>query len=176
MTTATTRRSERIPWDDRLATVHRQYPSTDQRDWSEALRDYDLMGALIRDILKVESAPKRRGQRPSLDIEAGEARLRQLWGDEWTTLPFAEAFRLLSGSLSRRAVGERVGVPRATVQRLLDGLEPTGQEMERIAAAFGKPPTYFREYRVGLVCGFLVEYFADAPEASVALAHRLSRR
>jgi transcriptional regulator with XRE-family HTH domain len=169
--------SERVPWDERLARVHRQWPSTAERDWDEALRDYELLGGVIRDMLKIEAAPVRRGQRPGLELAAGEARLRQLAGDDWTTLPFTDAFRLLGGTRTKQDLADHCGLTRHAVSRLLSGSsEPTGTEMEAIAAAFGKPATYFPEYRVALVCAFLVDYFATAPEASVALAHRLRRR
>lgn len=170
------RHSDRVPWDDRLAVIHRQYPSAAESDWSEALREYELLGRLLGDVMKAATAPKRRGSRSPLELEAGEAQLREIWGDNFTILPFNEAFRQMAGARTLAQLAVKTGIGRATVHRLLTGkLEPTGSEMEAIARAFGLRPIYFREYRAGMVLAVIAQHLTDAPEASVKLVRQLTR-
>lgn len=131
------------------------------------------MGRAIRETIRVDGTPTRRGARPLLDADDGMARFRQLFGEDYTTLDFAEAFRILAGARSLTALARRTGLSRSQVHRLLAGSAPTGREMEMVAQAFGKLPVYFVEYRIGLVCAAMAEHLARAPETSVGLVRQL---
>lgn len=170
-------------WEDRLEAVKAQFPSAADRYWADAVKDYDLMGGVLREVLRVGHTPKRRGQRPLLDQGEGMARLRQLWGDDYSTLAFPAAFAALAGSRSRSAlvalIRARTGVEmsRTQVHRMLSGaIAPSGRDMEIIAAAFAKPATYFHEYRLALVLAAVVAYLDEAPEATASLVARLGAR
>lgn len=160
-------------WDERLAEVQRLYPTTADATWLDALADVEIMGAILRDALRVGHSPKRRGSRPALDTEDGEARLRQLFGDDYTALPFAEALKALAGHRSVTFLSVKTGLSRSHVQRLLAGRTPTGAEMETVARAFSKPTVYFVEYRNGLLLWAVLRHLTRAPEASVGLVRRL---
>jgi hypothetical protein len=163
----------RVPWESRLADVEHAYPSTTEA-WAPALHDYEMMGRIIRDILRVGSAPKRRGQRPLPDADAGMIELRRLWGEDYSTLPFADTFRLLGGARSRTHMARKTGLARSRVHRLWSGeIVASGGEMEQIARAFDKTPGYFLEYRVGVVCAAIAEHLRRAPEASIGPARDL---
>lgn len=173
------RRAQRIDWDKTLERAHRQYPTSAEADWapSGALRDYEMLGRLVGELLRVESTPQnRRGQRPVL-TDDDKVRLRQLLGDDYTTLDFPEAFSSLAGTLSRTQVAERTGVPRTHAHRLLTGAAaPSADDMEAIAAAFGKAPTFFAEYRKGLIMSVIERHLQASPEASVGFVKQLQRR
>lgn len=160
-------------WDERLDTLHRRFPSTADPYWTEALQDYSIMGRLIRDTLRVGHTPKRRGSRPMLEIDEGMARLAQLFGDDYTTVPFNQALVHLAAGRSLTQVARRTGLSRSKVDRLMRGAAPSGREMAMVAAGFHKPSTYFMEYRVGLVCAAVAERLMAAPDASVGLVRAL---
>lgn len=160
-------------WDERLAEVQRLYPTTADGTWLEALGDVEIMGAILRDTLRVGHTPKRRGSRPALEAEDGEARLRQLFGEDYTVLPFASALKALAGNRSVSVLSTKTGLSRSHVQRLLAGRTPTGLEMETVARAFSKPAVYFVEYRHGLLLAAVLRHLSRAPEASVGLVRRL---
>lgn len=168
----------RPSWEERIRAVQREFPVTGERWWGEHLRDVELVGRVLGDLIRVGHTPKRRGQRPSLDAEEGEVRLRQLTGDDYSTLSFAEAFRLLRDgrrpppSLTRMHRG--TGLARPKLHRLLAGLNlPTAPEMEAVAAYFGKPPIYFAEYRRLLILAAVDDHLRRAPDASMAVVRQL---
>lgn len=173
--------SGRPTWEDRLAAVKGAYPSTADRYWVEAVQDYALMGGLIHELLRVGHTPKRRGSRPGLEQDAETmARLRELWGDDYSTLPFAETFTMLKGTRSRSQlvtlIRAKTGVyvSRTQIHRFLTGqAAPGGRDMEVIARAFNKKPTYFHEYRLGLVIASVVALLDASPEQTASLVQQL---
>ncbi len=160
-------------WDERLDEVQRLYPTTADDSWFDALGDVETMGAILRDALRVGHTPKRRGSRPALDVDDGEERLRQLFGEDYTTLPFDQAFKALAGNRSVSVLSAKTGLSRSHIQRLMAGRAPKGSEMETVARAFNKPPVYFVEYRNGLLLAAVLAHLSSAPEASVGLVRRL---
>lgn len=171
------RRAQRIDWDKTLERAHRQYPSSGDVDWTGALRDYEMLGRLVGELLRVESTPQaRRGQRPVLTSD-DKVRLRQLLGDDYTTLGFANAFASLAGNLSRTQLATKTGLARTQVHRLLsDTAVASADDMEAIAAAFGKAPTFFAEYRKGLIMSVIERHLEASPEASVGFVKQLQGR
>ncbi len=165
--------TEQIPWDQRLAEVAHTYPSC-RDSWVPALRDYELMGRMIRDLLRVSSSPGRRGQRPLPEVDAGMDELRRMWGDDYSTLPFPEAFSALTADRSLTPLVRKTGISRTKLQDLRRGkARPSGDDMEKIAAALKKTPAYFLEYRVGAVCAAIADHLRSAPEASIGAARSI---
>lgn len=177
----TTRRPQDRPrsWPDRLNQIRREYPSTtdDRAAVREALADYDLVGRVMRDILRIGWEAPKRGQRPPLEWTDGSARLRAMSAQRSgraTTKLFAEAFRELAAGATLDALGHALVMSRSQVHRLLrNEIPPTPEELVRIAEHFGKPPTYFHEYRIHLICVSLAEQLTTVPERSIDVAVRL---
>lgn len=68
-------------WPERIREAERRYPSL-LSSWRPALRaDMDCAVQLITDMLKADVGHERRGSRPGLDLDAGLARYRELFGD-----------------------------------------------------------------------------------------------
>lgn len=167
-------------WEAQRAAVYARYPSAAEEDWTAALADYDLMGRLIRDVLRVGHTPKQRGSRPELERDEALSRLNQLRGDDYTMLPFPEAFRALARwdpdtpTRSLTNIARRVDIPRSRTHRLLTGeSKPSHADLEQIAAAFGRRPTYFAEYRIALVVAAIEAHLEAAPEATVGIVRQL---
>lgn len=160
-------------WDQTVARVHVQYPNTASLDWREALKDYDLMGRVMRDVLRVGNTPQRRGHRPLPDFDAGMALFRQLRGEDFTVLPFTEAFAALAATRSGRGLAHKTGITRTQVQRLLTGVRPSLVELELIAEAFGKTPFFFQEYRNAHICALLAAELDRSPETSIGIVRGL---
>lgn len=170
------RRAQRIPWDTILEDVHRRYPSTADDAWADSLRDYEMLGNLVGGLLRVESKQQdRRGQRPVL-TDADRPRLRLLVGDDYSTLPFPQAFASIAGSLSRTQLARKTGLPRTHVHRLLSGeIMATATDMEAVAKAFHKPPTFFADYRRAVIVWVVDKHLEGAPESTVTLIKQLER-
>ena len=154
-------------------------PTIDDEQWAptvaSSLRSEDRLASILRDIIKVSEAPAQRGVRVMPPREVGEARLNDLRNGGCTTQPFAVAFRYLAGGRSRTALARRTGIARTHVHRLITGQYPPSMEdMERIAKAFDRRPTYFLEYRVGLISKQVSDYLTANPEASIPLAKQLA--
>lgn len=103
---------------------------------------------------------------------------------EFTSQPFAPAFRELTGVRTLNQISHRTGIaahgdankgfPRWRVYRLLNGeYAPTVDEMRVIARAFGKEPLYFREYRIHMIISAVVGLLDRDPERSAAIAREL---
>lgn len=166
----------KIPWEDRLALIHKEFPNSSQLDWARAFGDIDLLGRVLRDILKTDqSKPGRSGPRPALDRKQAESRLRQFLGADYTLLEFRDAFRVLADGRSHRHLATKIGLDRNLVQKLLAGKkDPDLPTIESIAQAFGKDPSYFLEYRVNYILGALGKQMYNAPEITVDLYKRIS--
>jgi transcriptional regulator with XRE-family HTH domain len=129
-------------------------------------------------------------------------RMRRLRGEDYTQLPFPEAFRALAAHRplcdacaqkhgyafaatagcdcgchtlrSYRHLAHRTGLGRSQLHRLMTGMiAPTSAEIEAIAAEFKKSPHYFQEYRVARLCALLAEELARNPERSVMIVRKL---
>lgn len=166
--------------DEGFASIHQRWPSTTwgYDEWYDALGDTALLLSIYSDILKIGwDVQTRRGERGPLDPILGAARHVTLQAGRAGTAslePFAVAFNKLRGARSLSHLAYRTGLSRSKTDRLLRGvMAPTPEEMEAVAAAFGKHPTYFLEYRVHLVTAALARQLLERPEMSVHAAARL---
>lgn len=169
----------KMTWADRKKLIEQEFPSTKSLDWKRAFdADIDLFGRIIRDILKIgDNQPGRPGPRPQLDEETAAQRFRELMGDDYTVLPFADAFRALAGDRSIRHVATKTGLDRNAVDRLMKGtIQPDAYQMEKVAAGFGRDPSYFLEYRMLFISAALLDKMASSPESTVGLYRKIQPR
>lgn len=168
--------TEKIPLQKRLDTVKSQFPRTESFDWRKAFdKDLDLFARIMRDVLKVDQAvPGRPGPRPGLDYERGVKSLRQMMGQDYSTLDFASTFEFLVGDRSLSHTAAKTGLSRSQVHRLLRGeVDPDIYEIEQVAEAFGKHPSFFAEYRAAFVVAALSERLMSAPESTIGFYRRI---
>lgn len=169
---------KRVNWKRRSKLIREVFPSVDNLDWDDALlQDFEVFGRVIRDIAKLDQAePGRSGPRPGVDRDATLQMFRQMNRDDYTMLPFAQAFRLLATHRhngepwSYRQIAKKTHLSVTKVHKMLNGQqEPTVEEVITVAEAFGKNPSFFVEYRVEFVLAALQAKLASAPEASVTM-------
>jgi transcriptional regulator with XRE-family HTH domain len=175
----------KLPWEERLALIRQFLPSSPlmgpesaetEAAWRRAFeRDVDLMGRILRDLLKADQAvPGRPGPRPALNPVKVGPQVDVLLGNDplerpYTLQPFREAFTLLVGDRSLTQVARRTGLSRSHVHRFLRGeMVPTREAMEQIAVGFGKEASYFVEYRIAIIVSAIVNGLVSFPEKSVA--------
>jgi transcriptional regulator with XRE-family HTH domain len=180
----------RLSWDERLKLIQQQFASAPlmgdesdetQKAWVKAFgRDPDLMGRILRDVLKADQAvPGRPGPRPALNAVKAEPVVDEWLGRDpllrpYTLMPFQEAFTMLAGDRSLTAVARKCGLPRSQVHRLLRGeIQPTKEMMVKIAEGFGKAPSYFIEFRIGMIASAMIRRLSDSPERSVKVWEQL---
>lgn len=166
---------EHVTWDVRVQAIKRRFPSIDRLDWEKAFRaDPTLLGRVINDILKVDAAePGKPGKRPAIDPKNAEQRLRVLMGEDYTTLPFYEAFALMVGNRSIRHIANKTGVNRNTIFFLKQGGDPSADAMEKIAKAYGKSPEFFVEYRLMYITAILHSRMISNPESTINLYRKV---
>lgn len=166
---------QKVPWDKRVEMIHKQFPSVARLDWMKVFReDPTVLGRLINDILKVDAAqPGKPGKRPAVVSGEGHNRLRQLAGDDFSSYPFTEAFKILCGERSIRAVAAKTGLDRNLVHRLMNGADPSVQTMEQIAKAFKKEPGYFAEYRLAYLFAVMFYKLEHIPETTVGFYRKV---
>lgn len=146
------------------------------RRWLKAIRMDDLVGRLMQEMIRVDHSPVRSGQRPVLDGAKGHARLRAVLGDDVTLQPFHVAFQALAGpDRSARGLAELCGLRKSRLQYLRNGERPpTVLEMEVIAAAFGKRPDYFHEYRRAQLLAAVKAEIDRNPERGAVIHQRIA--
>lgn len=167
----------KVKWDERVELIKKEFPSVVNLDWGKVFSaDPGVMGRLVNDILKVDLAdPGRPGKRPSIEEGAASNRLRQLQGDDYTVLPFCDAFRILAGERSSRGLANRLDTSHTVVNRLLRGLDsPSASIMEKAAKIFKKDPSYFVEYRLLYVIGIMYRKLETNPEATVGFYKKIN--
>ena len=164
---------------ERDKLIAQQFPSTRGLDWGTALsNDTDLFARIMRDIIKLDQRePGKSGPRPNtMDIEQGMETFRQLMGEDYSLLPFNQAFQILSGSMSLTVLARKVYISRSKVRRLLLAeIEPSMLDMRKIADGFRKSPSYFVEYRRQAVVEYIANALLKAPESTVAFYNKISK-
>ena len=168
---------KKLPWERRVSLIVEHFPTALALDWKLAFeRDPDMFAWIVQDILRVDGAtPGRSGPKPNVDVRKAAARLRRMIGDDYTALPFHEAFRVLAGERSMSHLARKTGISRSQVHRLYAGqCDPSASEMEAIAKAFDKPAGYFTEYRLNVMMGAILERLERNPEATVKYYRHLA--
>lgn len=158
---------EKFPWKrSDLITAH--FPNATKMDWHVAFQDPDLWGRFLKDI--------HGGSKDETPQRARE-RLRQLTGNDYSYDPFIVAFKTLAGSRSVRHLATKLNLSTQITWKLKKGIKaPDLPLMEHIAAAFGKHPSYFVEYRIAEILAALGDQMEMAPEMSVDLYRKLRKQ
>lgn len=166
---------KKMPWSERVELIYEHFPSVRHPDWNAVLRDIDIMGEFIRDILRLDQAePGKSGPRPAPEVKKGIRTIRQMAGDDFSISPFPEAFRILARGYSIRHLARKVSLSRMQVHRLLHAeVTPTPYEMRVIAEAFSKSPAYFLEFRSAYIMACLGAKLDSLPEASIGLYRKI---
>ena len=170
-------RPKKMPKADREALIAKEFPSTQDMDWEGALsRDSDLFARIMRDIIKLDQRePGKAGPRPNnLDYDKGLATFRQLMGQDYSNLPFREAFIYLCNGMSIRQIARKTHISTTEVVRLRKGERPaTEYDMRRIADGFDKHPSYFVEYRRAYIVDHLADALLKEPESTIAYYRKI---
>ena len=129
----------------------------------------EVVEDLLADLIKQAHAkPGRIGQRP-MPREA-DVNFAALTRGELNERPIHEVLPGLMGGSSETIVAERAFMSRSAFRRILKGeREPSLVELRDIAAAIGKSPAYFPEYRKAIVMEALSGFFDERPAAAVRL-------
>ena len=160
----------RLPWERRLALIREAFPRIENVNWvGDGFNDVIMMGQMIQDLLKADASDHHTdGPRPRVGMKEGLPRLRQLFGFDYSDMPFDQAFRYLAGDKSVRALEHKIGLSKAQISLLLRGLrEPSLVQIEMIAKAFGKEPGWFLDYRLGVIMAFVGNRLEQMPEMSI---------
>ncbi len=167
---------KRIPWADRVKVIKDQFPSVDNLKWDVALRnDPDLFGSILRDVLRHEHAESGKdGPKPEVPYREGIKTINKWKGEDYSYLPFTEAFRNLGHKMSITVLARKTSMSRVNVHRLLRGeKEPHVDEMLLIAQAFNKHPSYFAEWRSGYIIAYLAGCINNTPETNLDIYKKL---
>lgn len=166
---------------DRRKLIAEKFPSTQNLEWGEAFdQDPDLLGHLLRDILKLDMAvPGQAGRRPSLDEKEATPALDRMMGRNYCDRPysmlrFAQTLGLLADNRSLRSLENKTGISKTRLHLLLQGREqPDLNDMERVAKVFGKAPSFFFEYRAQTIVAAVAKALEGLPEETVRAYEQL---
>lgn len=171
-------RNKRVPWEERIELINKHFPATQDPDYNIILRDNDVFGRILRDILKVDQIePGRAGPRPNLDYERGMQSWKEMTGQDYCEMPFVKAFKMLTRDNSYLVVARKTRISRSRVHRLANGQEPpTIDDLRDIAGAYNKKPAYFAEYRAEFIMAAIATRLADEAEMTTAIYTKLVRQ
>jgi hypothetical protein len=174
-------REKKVPWAERMELIKKRFPWMNDSRWiAELLDDPHGLGMVLQDVLKVTAAtPGRDGPRATVTAKEGLPLLRQLWDDDYSYLPFHESFQALAAArrLSIRGIAAKTNINYGQINRYLKGTAlPTVEEMQVIAKAFKKDPSYFYEYRIAALEAAMAKQMDRIPELSVKLYRQLVKR
>lgn len=162
--------ASRKNWQKKIAEIQSTVPGTSQIDWGSLFKaDPKILGDLVNDIIKVEVSQKGRpGKRSAKSADLIERDLLKLTNEDFAFLAFPKAMEVAMGDKSVRDVAKSSYLSKSTVHRLLrgDGAPVTSEQIEAIAPAVGKDPSYFLEYRAMYVCSAIYEMLIASPESS----------
>ena len=173
---------KRVKWSDRLSLIQEHFPATAEPDIGGMLvKDDRILGAILRDVLHSIQTPEgKTGRKLTFDPERGREDLRTLTGENYTHLPFHQAFRELASDKNGRShslteISRKTAISRSRVHRLLNRVEPPSvEDLAVIARCYGKPPSYFGEYRSRYVAKHLAAHLEQNPEMSQAVYRKIA--
>lgn len=117
---------------------------------------------------------KRTGRRPKPSQVPIDEVIAAVFPEQYSAAPFTVALARLLEGRSQRSFAPLVPCNQATLSRLLAGqLKPDIRMMERIAAAAGVQPWFFREWRADYVALLVREVLTERPEMGVAAMRAL---
>lgn len=170
----------KMNWDETVTRIYKEVPETEAVDWERVFReDPKILGNIVNDIIKVSVSKRGRpGKRSASSEEDVTADLRKLTGSDFSELPFSAALRVAMGSKSLRQTAMLAGLDKMTVHRLLndEGKPATAVQMEMLAGALKKDPSYFVEYRAAYVCQALFKMLCDNSESAAVFYKKLKKK
>lgn len=170
-------------WADRQSLIAEHFPSTAQPNIGEMLcRDDRILGAILRDVLhSIQTPDGKRGRKAAFDTEQAQEDLTTIEGANYTRYPFHEAFRQLARERrtgrnhSLTEIARRTSISRSRVYRLLNRVEPPSvEDLALIARAYGKPESYFGEYRARFVAQHLASALERDPDMSQTVFEQIT--
>jgi len=166
-------------WQDTLDRIERDVPGTKEVDWAALFSaDRWILGDLINDVIKINISEKGRpGKRSAQNVGDIEADLKKLTGEDYAVRPFPDALREAMGGRSIRRVASQSYLDKMTVHRLLNGkgAPATAEQMEWLAIAVRKDPSFFMEYRVLYVCSVIYQMMMSSSEAATIQFNKLRK-
>lgn len=176
--------NKRVNWTDRLSLIQEHFPATAEPDIGGMLVEDDrVLGAILRDVLHSIQTPEGKlGRKAEFDTERGWEDLQDIRGQNYTHLPFHKAFRELARDRGGRyhsltEISRKTTISRSRVHRLLNRVEPPSvEDLADIARSYGKPPSFFGEYRSRFVAQHLTAALEQDPEMSQNVYERIVRQ
>lgn len=169
----------RFPWAERAELIKKQFPSCRDAEWVRHFdKDPDKLAELIRDLLKIDQqVPGKSGPRPSPEFAPGLELIRRMKGEDFSTLPFYQTFAILAHGLSLTQIARKTKLSRSQAHRLLKAeADPSAVEMEAVAVAFKKEPSFFLEWRAAYITASLASQLDASPEIAITLYRKLQTR
>lgn len=153
-------------WETRKDRVKDVYGDVLTADWSE-LSDGQADEALSELIGSMLKARQRRIKKEG-GIYNPSVELRRIARDHFSRDSFSIAFREVAGDRSMQHIARLTGLSKSHVQKLLaNKYSPSLETMQSIANGFSIDPSFFKEYRIGMVVKELVEFLENNPDSSV---------
>lgn len=158
--------SSRVDWEAAVTRLAGEYPLVAQAGFTDLLRDPDLMGAILRDCLRLRSDSRRGAQATSLPgIQAGIEQLGAMFGTTYDVRSFPEALAAVVGTHSNTQIANKTRMSKSQVQRLRSGaIAPTMDEIQQIADAYRVRAVWFHDYRRLFLVGMVARALEDHPE------------
>lgn len=158
-------------WVEKGKIINEAYPDINTLDWRAALSsDRDLFANIVREVIRKSDG---RNKPPPLGRRNNGSKFAQIAGEDYTLLPFSKAFGVIANGVEKSDICDRTGIKPSRVYGLLSGGVPTVSEIKSVAAAFGRSPSYFVEYRVMCIAGAVAEYLESDVDSTVVLFEKL---
>lgn len=167
--------SGRVDWAAKADELAGDFPLVATPGFGAKLAP-ELMGSILRDCLRLQ-AVSRRGRDSMPEFGEGVDQLTAMFGLAYDVRPFMAAFRELAGGAANNTVARKVGISKDRVQRLRSGKAmPTMAELETIATAYGRQPTWFADYRRMLILSAVSQAMSENPERSAVWIQQMGLR
>lgn len=146
-------------WNEKLGEIKDEFPHTAKIDWGKIFAEEpDIFRSLVGGLTKSTSK----------NISSPIQKLHKISGEDYAEVDFTTAFNFLWGENTIATMVKKTGLSTAIVYALKQGnRQPSIHEMEVIAKAFGRNPSYFLEYRMCKIFASIEAYIRESPEPSV---------
>jgi len=149
-------------WDKKLYALREKYPKITSIDWGEILRsEPEVFCGVVGKVTIPEGSKKS-----NIKMSDGNKKFAKISGTDYSELEFKDAFAIIYDR-SYESLIEHTCFTELYLSQLADGSRfPSYEDMEDIAKACNRDPSFFMEYRIAKILSAIDNYLMQSPETA----------
>jgi len=158
-------------WDKKLNVLRSKYPQITNINWGEILRDEpEVFCGVVGKVTVPDNTKKSE-----IQTFQGNVQFARVSNSDYSELEFKKAFTIIYSRYHDPLI-EKTNLSERHLIALMEGsITPTYEDMEEIAQAIGRNPSFFMEYRIAKILASIDSYLMVSPETTSVWYNKVSK-